>query len=448
MSSERLDGIASLIAEHHIHTVEVAITDTYGHLRGKRVPAQRFVDTVAEHGAHIADAIYVMDVQCDLVDAPTINMAEGFLDMHLEPDLATFRVLKHRPGYATVMSTGIDSHHQPHPIDPRHVLARQIERVRALGYDPVAATELECYICAPDWSPIQPNVQYSSLVDNFELEACVAEMRQALLDIGVPIESSNPEYGPGQLEINFASADPMVTADNTVLFKATVKEIARRHGTRATFMAKPFAGQSGNGMHVHTSLSQRGVNVFARGDGHLLNDVMRHWVGGLIHHAPSISLMAMPVGNCYRRVRAYSFCPTHIHWGGDNRSVMCRCTVDQGKANRVEYRGAGADANPYLIIAALLAAGADGLERQLDPGPQAIGDQYADPGSHPALPTTFADGFEAFRESPLAAALGAEFAANFLAMTTNELALYEAKAGDSDPDDVTPWEFARYVEFS
>jgi glutamine synthetase len=448
MSSEPLDEIASLIAEHHIHTVEVAITDTYGHLRGKRVPAQRFVDTVAVHGAHIADAIYVMDVQCDLIDSPYINMATGFLDMHLEPDLATFRILHHRPGYATVMSIGIDHQHQPHPIDPRHVLARQIERVRGLGYDPIAATELECYICAPDWSPVQTNVQYSSLSDNFELEVCVAEMRQALLDLGVPIESSNPEYGPGQLEINFAAADPMTTADNTVLFKATVKEIARRHGMRATFMPKPFAGQSGNGMHVHTSLSQGGVNVFARGGEHLLNDVMRNWVGGFIHHAASISLMAMPVGNGYRRVRAYSFCPTHIHWGGDNRSTMCRCTVDQDKANRVEYRGAGADANPYLIIAALLAAGADGLERQLDPGPQAIGDQYADPGSHAGLPTSFADGLAAFRGSALADALGKEFSENFIAMTDSELALFEANTADSDPDDVTPWELARYVEFS
>ncbi len=447
MPSERLDEIVALIAEHQIHTVEVAIVDTYGHLRGKRVPAQRFIHTVAVNGAHIADAVYVMDVQCELIDSPYINMASGFLDMHLEPDLPTFRILKHRPGYATVMSIGIDNHHQPHPIDPRHVLARQIDRVRGLGYDPVVATELECYICTPDWEPVQEGVQYSSLVDNLELERCVAEMRRALLDLGIPIESSNPEYGPGQLEINFSAAAPMVTADNTVLFKATVREIARRHGMRATFMPKPYAGQSGNGMHVHTSLSHNGTNVFGRGDTHLLNDVMRHWVGGLVHHAASISLLAIPTGNGYKRVRAYSFCPTHIHWGADNRSVMCRCTLYQGAANRVEYRAAGADANPYLIIAALLAAGADGLERQLDPGPEATGDQYADPGGHTALPASFADGVAAFSGSPLAAALGVAFSTNFLAMTANELALYEANA-EGDPDDVTPWEFARYIEFS
>lgn len=447
MPGERLDEVAALIGEHHVHTVEVAVTDTYGHFRGKRVPAQRFVHTVAERGAHIADVIYVFDAQCEIVDSPFINGSTGFMDMHLEPDLSTFRVLHHRPGYATVMAVAIDSHHRRHPLDPRTLLSRQVDRVRNLGYDPIAATELECYICTPEWMPIQSNVQYSSLTDNFALEVCVAEMRRTLLDLDVPIESSNPEYGPGQLEINFAAADPLRTADNTVLFKATIKEIAWRHGMRATFMAKPFTGQSGNGMHVHTSLMRNGSNVFARGDGHLLNEVMRNWVGGLIYHASAMSLMGIPFGNGYRRVRTNSFCPTHVHWGGDNRSVLCRCTIDQGDANRVEYRGAGADANPYLIIAAILAAGADGIERQLDPGTEATGDQYADPGDHSALPATFSEGLAAFAGSSLAAALGNEFSENFVALSTNELALFETStAGSADPDVVTPWEFARYVE--
>lgn len=442
-----IDDIAQLIAQHNIHTVEVVAVDTLGHPRGKRVPAQRFVDTVGPKGAHIADAIYVMDLQCDLVDSPLINMGTGFLDMHLEPNLTTFRVLAHRAGYATVMADCIDVHHQPHPLDPRGVLQRQIDSVEALGYDPIAAVELECYICTEDWKPAQDNVQYSSLIDNFPLEVCVADIRSALLALGIPLESSNSEYGPGQLEINFSASDPMATADHTLLFKSTIREIARRHGYRASFMPKPYTGQSGSGMHVHTSLNQGGVNVFGRGDGHLLNDVMRHWVGGLIANAPAMSLLGIPNGNGFKRVRTYSFCPTHVHWGGDNRSVLCRCTVDQGGANRVEYRAAGADANPYLILAAVLAAGADGLERQLDPGPAATGDQYADPGLHPTLPATFADGIAAYRNSPLAAALGPDFSTNYLAMLTNELALFDPNAGP-DPDTVSAWEFERYREFS
>ncbi|MEZ5252184.1 MAG: glutamine synthetase family protein [Ilumatobacteraceae bacterium] len=342
MPSPRLDEIATTIAEHHLHTVELATVDTYGHLRGKRVPAQRFARTVAEHGAHIADAIFVFDVQCEIVDSPLINMNTGFLDMHLEPDLATFRVMPHRPGYATVMSRAFASDGAPHPLDPRAVLQSQIDRVRGLGYDAVVATELECYVCLDDWSPIQPHVQYSSLMDAWPLERCVQEMRQAMLDLDIPVESSNPEYGPGQLEINVSCDDPMRTADNTVLFKMVVKEIARRHGLRATFMPKPFAGQSGSGMHVHTSLSVDGRNVFDAGDDHPLDDVFRQWVGGLVRHAPAMSLIGIPTGNGYKRVREYTFCPTHVHWGGDNRTVLCRCTTGQGQANRVEFRSAGA----------------------------------------------------------------------------------------------------------
>ncbi len=451
MPSEAVNDIATAIAEHGVHTVELMTIDTYGHPRGKRVPAQRFIDTVAEGGAHIADAIYVMDVQGEIVDSPLINMGTGFLDMHLEPELSTFRVLHHRPGYATVMSTTMDHQHQPHSLDPRNVLQAQIDRVRKLGYEPITATELECYLCNEDWTPAQSNIQYSSLIDNFGLERCLADMRTALLDLDIPLESSNAEYGPGQVEINFAYGEPMRTADNTVLFKATVKEIARNHGLRATFMPLPFAGQSGSGMHVHTSLNQDGRNVFGASDGdsdgHLLDDVFRHWVGGLVHHARAISLMGIPFGNGYRRVRQYSFCPTHVHWGGDNRSVLCRCTVGQGQANRVEFRSGGADANPYLILAAILAAGADGLERQLDPGPEATGDQYEDPGDHPALPTTYAEGLEAFAGSELADALGADFGTNFLAMVSSELSLHEANA-TGGPDDVSDWEFARYVEFT
>jgi glutamine synthetase len=444
---ERLAQIATLINDHQIHTVEIVVCDTYGHPRGKRVPAQRFLTSVAEGGAHTAEVIYAMDVQCEIVDTPIIGANSGYLDMHLVPDLDTFRVLHHRPGYATVMVDAIDVHHQPHPLDPRAQLARQIDRVRALGYDPIVATELECYMCWPDWTPVQSNVQYSSLIDNLELEVCVAEMRTALLGLGIPIESSNHEYGPGQLEINFSAADPMRTADNTQLFKATIKEIARRHGMRATFMPKPFTGESGNGLHVHSSLSINGTNVFGRGEGHMLNDVMRHWVGGLVHHAAALQLLGIPNGNGYKRVRLFTFCPTHICWGGDNRSVLARCTVDQGQANRVEYRAAGADANPYLYFAALLAAGADGLDRGLDPGAPAEGDVYGDPGALVELPANFADGIAAFRWSELGAMLGADLAANFMGLTDNELSLFETNAS-GDIDDVTAWEFARYHEFA
>jgi glutamine synthetase len=441
----QLAHIAAVIAEHRVHTVEIGTADTYGHLRGKRVPAERFLSSIALGGVNIADAIFVFDVQCEIVDSPIINMGTGFLDMHLAPDLASFRLLPHRPGYAIVVADAFDEHGAPHPLAPRGVLRQQADRIAALGYDAVVATELECYITTPDWHPIQHHVQYSSLTDALGLESMVADMRHALVGAGIPLESSNPEYGPGQLEINFGPSDPVTTADNTVLFKSIVKQVAVQHGARATFMAKPMTGQSGSGMHIHTSLGRQRTNLFgADADGEP-NEVMSQWTAGLLDHACGMQLVGIPTPNGYRRVRPYTFAPTHVHWGEDNRSVLARLTTTAGPANRIEFRSAGADANPYLAIAAVVAAGCDGLERATSLPPKAVGDMYAEPGDSVPLPVDMADAIVAFEKSALAASLGAAFRENFLVLARNELALAaEPMAGD--PDEVTQWERARYLE--
>ncbi len=444
-SSSHLQSIADQIAVHAIHTIEVGVADTYGHLRGKRVPAQRFLDSVALSGINIADAIYVFDVQCEIVDSPIINMGTGFLDMHLTPDLSTFRLLPHRPGYAIVMADTFEEHGHPHRLAPRDALRRQVARIESLGYEAVAATELECYLCTPDWEPIQQHVQYSSLTDALVVEDMVADMRGALLGAGIPLESSNPEYGPGQLEINFGPADPLTTADNTVLFKSIVKQVAVQHDARATFMAKPWSGQSGSGMHIHTSLGRNGVNLFGRGSDGMPNDPMASWTAGLLAQSTAMSLLGIPLPNGYRRVRPYTFCPTHVHWGEDNRTVLARLTTNDGQANRVEFRSAGADANPYLVIAAVLAAGCSGLEQHLDLPPMSHGDMYTEPGECLVLPREMDAAIEAYEGSELAEAIGPALSENFLVLSRNERRL-ATEALSGDPDVVTEWERQRYLE--
>lgn len=444
--SQRLGDIAATIGHHAVHTVEVAVVDTYGHLRGKRVPAGRFLSSVAIGGVNIADAVYVFDPLCEIVDAPTINMGTGYFDMHLRPDLASFRVLTHRPGYAIVFSDALHEDGSPHELDPRNILKAQAGSVSALGFQPVVATELECYLFTPDWKPFQEHVQYSSLTDALDVEAMVADMRAGLLGAGIPVESSNAEYGPGQLEINFGPADPITTADNTVLFKTIVKQVAVAHGARASFMPKPYAPQSGSGMHIHTSLTVDGANVFGADDhGDRPNAVMSQWTAGLLHHARAMQLIGIPTPNGYRRVRANTFCPTHVHWGADNRTVMARLTMHAGNANRVEFRCAGADANPYLCVAAVLAAGANGIAANRMLEPMATGDMYAHPGQSPALPATIAEGIAAFDGSELAGRLGARFAVNFLTMARNEMTHAHGPMSES-VDDVSTWELNRYLE--
>ncbi len=440
-----LEELRSAASEHQLHTIEVAVPDTQGHLRGKRVPVDRFLDSVHRSGVNVADAMFVFDMQNDLPDNEFVNMETGYLDTHIVPDLTTGRILTHRPGYGLVFGDAMDEHGKPHPLAPRNVLASQIARCRAQGLDPLVATELEFFLCRPDWTPVQSHIQYSSLTDGMEFETVLADMRAALLGAGMEVEGSNAEYGSGQFEINTGPADAMTAADNTVLFKSILKQVAMQHGYRATFMPKPWADNAGSGMHVHTSLQGADGNVFAYCEDGEPNDTMRRWAAGMLHHAGALTFLGAPTSNGPKRIRPYTFAPTHVTWGLDNRTVLARCVVESGSAaNRVEYRSAGADANPYLVIAGLLAAGMDGLDQQRDPGAMSVGDVYGTPGDAEALPTDLASAIAAYSGSDLAAALGDTFSRSYVSIAEAEVAL--AAEHNPDRDDVNDWERERFIE--
>ena len=441
--SVSLDELRSLVDAGSVHTVEIAAPDSQGHLRGKRVPARRFVERVARGGVNIADAMFVFDMQNDLPDHPVVNMASGYLDCRLVPDLDTIRVFSHRPGYAIVMADAVTPEGEPHALAPRGVLRRQIDRCAALGVEPVVATELEFYLCNADWSPVQTHIQYSSLTDGLHIEAVLKQMRDALLGAGIDVESSNAEYGPGQIEVNTGPSDAMTTADNTVLFKSIVKQVAAMNGLHATFMPKPYHDQSGSGMHIHTSLAAGGENAFAS-SAHSPNELMATWLAGLLEHARSMTLLGAPTANGTKRIRPYTFAPTHVHWGLDNRTVLARCICEPGSpANRIEYRHAGADAHPHLIIAGILAAGADGIERGLTLPPMSVGDMYTNPGDHDVLPTDLGDAIAMFEGSPIAAQLGELFSIGYASLARHEAQLAAEHA--PDPDVVNDWERERYA---
>lgn len=441
-----IDEFRVAAEQHNLHTIEIATPDTQGHLRGKRVPAKRFFDTTHADGVNIADAMFVFDMLNDLPDNEFVNPESGYLDCHLNPDGSTGRILGHRPGYGMVFASAHDEHGALHPLAPRTVLTNQIERCRTAGLDPVVATELEFYLLTPDWEPVQNHIQYSSLTDMLPLEDVLADMRFALLDAGMDVESSNAEYGPGQIEINCSYADAMTTADSTVLFKSIVKQVAVQHGLRASFMPKPWEEQSGSGMHVHTSLiNDQGKNAFADCAHGEPNDLMRFWLGGLLEHAESMVLLGSPTANGGKRIRPYTFAPTHVHWGLDNRSVLARCIAEAGSpANRVEFRSGGADANPYLMIASILAAGMDGIERNLDPGPMSDGDMYGNPGDCTELAITLTGAIDAYEGSAMAAQLGEMFSTSYVSIARAEAELGAEHAGVGD--EVNDWERARYFE--
>ncbi len=442
-ATDSIEALAAVLREHEVHTVELAATDLFAHLRGRRIPTQRFLASIASNGANFPEALFAATIECDIVDSPTINMETGFCDVHLQPDLSSARVFTHRPGYAIVFADVHTHGGAPHPMSPRDLLRAQMDRCEALGFEPYVATELEFYLLTPDGAPMTPAVQYGSLTEGQELEVVIADMRRALVGAGLDVENSNTEFGPSQVEINVGPSDALRAADNTVLFRSITKEIARQHGYRASFMPKPIMEASGSGMHVHVSLTRDDANAFADCTD-APTGPMAHWIAGLLEHAPAMTLLATPTLNGYRRFSPYTFAPLVANWGGDNRTVLARCLTGEGDANRVEFRLAGADANPYLLLAAILAAGCDGLERQLPLPPRADGDTYSDPGAAMGLPITHPAATEAYATSGLAEMLPAPLSEMVSVLAAAEYALIGDQLAAS-AEAITDIERERYL---
>ena len=426
-----------------MHTVEVVFPDTWGILRGKRLPASQFGKKTAS-GLQIANAAYIWDPLCGIFEVEFANADTGYPDMIATPDPSTFRTLTWRDGTAMAMMDCREKDGRPVELDPRHLVRTAVERLAKLGYEATVATEIEFYLCDESWTPLHPEIQCYGITKGAELEPVLSDIRRKVEAFGIVLEACNSEYGPAQVEINMKYGEPLQVADDTAIFKSAVKEIARQHGVRATFMSKPFPGFSGNGTHIHVSLRDAsGENVFATrdlDDPFFTNALMRRCVAGVLAHQLEIAAIASPTINAYKRFEDYSFAPTYLNWGGDNRGVAIRCVVDQGPATRIEIRTGSADASPWLLIAAQLAAVCDALETEHELPPICQGDGYAIQ-DRPMMPRTLQDAINLMREGRLLReAFGDVFVTNTLALLQHEV--------DEFSKQVTDWEKNRYMEVS
>jgi glutamine synthetase len=274
-----------------------------------------------------------------------------------------------------------------------------------------------------------------------EVEPVVTEIKRNLEASGIMVEAWNVEYGPAQVEVNLGHGPPIEIVDATIVLKYVVKQVAAAHGLRATFMPKPYITEAGNGLHIHQSLlGPDGGNAFVEEDDDppLRSKLMRRYLSGLLAHQVELQPVNCPTINSYKRVEDYSFAPTQVNWGLDNRLVGVRSVVGHGAATRLECRWASADANPYLVLAGCLAAGADGLERDLEVPPMVTGDPHVD-ASLTRLPTELAEALPAFEQSRFVReAYGDLFVDVYVVMLRHELELFARH--------VTDWERERYRE--
>lgn len=448
------DELRTYVETNGIHTFKIGAVDLDGIWRGKRVAADYFVESVADNGCFLSNILFAWDVQDEPIPGLEYTGSRtGYPDVNFRPDMSTLALVPWEPGVASVICDVFERDGSSLDLSPRDLLRSLVQRSEALGYRPVAAYEFEFYLlkgtaddlAARGWrelEPISKGHHTYSIVRDSGVEFIIGEIRRQLAEYGVDIEASNGEYGPGQFEVNIHYSDALSAADNAMLLKHAVKELANRHGYTATFIAKLNSEWSGSSGHVHLSLEdEQGEPAFANpGDPSALSEIGMQFMAGLIENAPDFMAAYLPNMNSYKRVAKAEFSPTTMSWAVDNRFVAMRAIPSAGPAARVENRIAGADANPYLVIAASLASGLSGLENKSVP-PPAVGcaGATAVQTETTAVTMTLADAITHMTSSTTARKFfGDRFVDHYAAIRRWEV---EQSAGA-----VTDWEIARYLE--
>lgn len=448
-----LEQLAAAVDAGEIHTVVVAFPDMQGRLMGKRVVAGVFLDQLADTGGSIEACDYLLstDVEMNVLDGFRFsNWETGYGDLVCRPDLATLRRIPWIEGTALVLGDALDHHGEPVAVAPRGILKAQIAAAAELGYVSKVGTELEFYLFEESpteawdkgYAELTPSSRY--IIDYHLLatsrdEPVLARMRNEMLAAGIPVENSKGEAGRGQHELNLRYADALAMADNHTIYKLGAKEIAAQAGRSLTFMAKYTFDDAGSSCHIHSSLwdATSGRSVMpSESDDAEMSDVFRWYLGGLIATAAEFSLCWAPFVNSYKRFQPDSWAPTAIAWDTDNRTLGFR-VVGRGQALRVESRIPGADCNPYVATAALIAGGLHGIRNRIEPPEPVTGNGYS--ADAPRIPSTLVEAIDLFERSTVAKeAFGEAAHYHLLHMARQEWQAFNRA--------VTDWELRRNFE--
>ena len=438
-----------LVDGDRIDTVVLAFTDMQGRLQGKRFAARFFLDEVLEHGTEGCNYLLAVDTDMNTVDGYAMSSWErGYGDFALHGDPATLRRVPWHEGTALLLADLAWHDGSPVAASPRQILRRQLDRLAERGWTAQVGTELEFIVFDDTYEDawdrgyrgLRPANQYNvdySVLGTGRVEPLLRRIRNEMAGAGLTVESAKGECNLGQHEIAFRYDEALTTCDHHVVYKTGAKEIAAQSGRALTFMAK-YDEREGNSCHIHLSLRDAdGTPVFAdpgRPDG--MSETMRHFLAGQLAWLPDLTLLYAPNINSYKRFRPGSFAPTAVAWGPDNRTCALR-VVGHGASLRFENRVPGGDVNPYLAVAAMVAAGLDGLERRLPLPERCDGNAYAGDARH--VPATLREAAGRWSASPLARdAFGREVLDHYANMARVEQDAYDTA--------VTDWELRRSFE--
>ena len=446
-----LQAILKAFDNQNINKVKLGTFDLDGVFRGKYVSLDKFIGA-AVSGLSFCDVIYGWDVNDELYDRESLTgWHTGYPDAKVRIDLDTFRAIPWEPETALFIMDLYEPDEAPHPLSPRHLLKTLLDRAQGLGYTVKCAAEYEFFFFEEtshslqekgftDLKPLTPGMFGYSIIRASSRAELIHNIIDAMRDYGIELEGIHTETGPGVYETAIHSEFGIAAADKAALFKSAIKEIAARHGLTATFMAKWNADLPGCSGHIHQSLWKEDHNSFSDSESpDKLSDTARQYIAGNLAMMADLTALSCPTINSYKRAVPGVWSPVNASWGLENRTTAIRAVPGNfAKSARVESRLSGADANPYLAMAASLAAGLYGIENELEPPSPVAGNAYED-GSLALLPTNLAAATKLLNHSEMARKyLGDTFVNHFVMTREHEVRLYE-KA-------VTDWELKRYFE--
>jgi glutamine synthetase len=437
------DQLRRAVGDGSVDTVLLVFADMQGRLQGKRLVGEHFVEEVLEHDAEACNYLLAVDVEMNTVEGYALSSWEqGYGDFVMKPDLSTIRLVPWHEGTAMCMADLVWHDEAPVAASPRQILRRQLDRLAERGWEALAATELEFIVFRDTYEEawdkgyrdLVPGNQYNvdySILGTSRLEPLLGRIRREMAAAGLRVENSKGECNLGQHEINFTYEDALSAADTHTIYKNGAKELASQEGYAITFMAK-FNEREGNSCHIHLSLRGKDETpVFAEQP-----ELFDRFLAGQLACLRELTLLKAPNINSYKRFAEGSFAPTAVAWGRDNRTCSLR-VVGDGPAKRVESRLAGGDVNPYLAIAAMIAAGLHGIDNDLELEDPVEGNAYT--AGKPHVPSTLQSARDLFAESAMAReAFGEEVVAHYLNNADVELRAFEAA--------VTDWERVRGFE--
>jgi glutamine synthetase len=448
-----LEELKAAVAAGEIDTVIAAQIDMQGRLMGKRFQAEFFVENAWEE-THSCNYLQATDMEMETVEGyKSTSWESGYGDYTMKPDLATLRRVPWLEGTALVLCDMLD--HKTHaevPHSPRAVLKRQVARLEAMGLKAFMATELEYFLFRESYEQAHEGGYrdlhtFGAYNEDYHIFQTTKEedvnraIRTGLQGAGIPVENSKGEASAGQGEINVRYSDALTMADRHVIIKNACKEIAWAKGRALTFLAKWNYNAAGNSSHVHQSLwsADGKTSMFYDPDAESgMSGMMRHYIAGLLHHASEITYFLAPYINSYKRFQAGTFAPTKAIWSMDNRTAGYRLCGADTKAIRIECRVGGSDLNPYLAMAALLAAGIDGIENKRELEPPFVGDAYGGTDVQ-EIPSTLRDAAAALDGSAmLREAFGCDVVDHYVHAARWEQTEYDRR--------ITDWEIARGFE--